>query len=42
MQRRKEIKVMEQKLRQLEADTEKFSLDYNYGQGRVESIMTCV
>ncbi len=33
---------MEVKLRQLESEAERFTLDYNYGQGRVESVMTCV
>ena len=33
---------METKLRQIESEAERFSLDFNYGQGRVESIMTCV
>ena len=42
IQRRRDIKQMETKLRQIESEAEQFSLDYNYGQGRVESIMTCV
>ena len=42
IQRRRDIKQMEVKLRQLESEAERFTLDFNYGQGRVESIMTCV
>jgi hypothetical protein len=42
VQRRKDIKAMEQQLRKIDADTEKFQVEYNYSQGRLESIMTCV
>ena len=42
VQRRKDIKAMEQQLRKVEAETEKFQVEYNYSQGRLESIMTCV
>ena len=42
IQRRRDIKQMEVRLRQLESEAERFTLDFNYGQGRVESIMTCV
>jgi DNA-binding protein YbaB len=42
IKRRKDIKQMEVRLRQLESEAERFTLDSNYGQGRVESIMTCV
>ena len=33
---------MEQQLKALETKTEKMTLDQNYAQGRVESIMACV
>ena len=42
VQRRKDIKEMEKQLRKVENDTEKYQQDYNYSQGRLESIMTCV
>ena len=42
VQRRKDIKAMDQQLRKVEGDTEKYQVEFNYSQGRLESIMTCV